>query len=91
MTMKYVLFYELAADGLAKVAEQLPGHQRRMAAFHAAGTLLMAGPYGAPPVGALAIFTTREAAEEFVKEDPFVVHGVVSTYTIHDWAEALAS
>ena len=51
----------------------------------------MAGPYGAPPVGALAIFTTREAAEEFVKEDPFVVHGVVSTYTIHDWAEALAN
>ena len=40
--MKYVLFYELAADGLAKVAEQLPGHQRRMAAFHAAGTLLPA-------------------------------------------------
>lgn len=88
--MKYALFYELASDGLAKVADNLPGHQRRLAEFHAAGTLLMAGPYGAPPVGALAIFTTRDAAQAFVADDPFVRNGVVATHVIHEWAEALA-
>lgn len=45
---------------------------------------------GNPPVGALGVFTTREAAEEFVKDDPFVVHGVVARYHLHEWNEVLA-
>lgn len=89
--MKYLMFYELAADGLAKVQAAFPGHQQRLKEFHQAGTLLMAGPYGSPPVGALGIFTTREAAEAFVAGDPFVLQGVVGKHTIHEWAEALAS
>ncbi len=32
----------------------------------------MAGPLGNPPEGAMAVFTTREAAEEFIKGDPVV-------------------
>jgi uncharacterized protein YciI len=50
----------------------------------------MAGPYGSPPVGALGVFTTREAAEEFIKDDPFVVNGVVARYHLHEWNEVLA-
>ncbi len=37
----------------------------------------------------MAVFTTREAAEEFVKEDPFVLNGVVSHWTIREWNEPL--
>ena len=37
----------------------------------------------------MAIFTTREAAEEFVRGDPFVLHGVVQNWFIRDWIEAL--
>jgi uncharacterized protein YciI len=50
----------------------------------------MAGPYGMPPAGALGVFTSREAAQEFVAGDPFVVNGVVGKYTLHDWNEVLA-
>jgi hypothetical protein len=39
--------------------------------------------------GAMGIFTTREAAEEFVRGDPFVRHGVVRSWTIKEWNEAL--
>ena len=70
--MKYVMFYELATDGLSKVQANFPAHQARLKEFHQNGTLLMAGPYGAPPMGALAIFTSREAAEAFIAGDPFV-------------------
>ena len=35
------------------------------------------------------IFTTREAAEEFVRSDPFVLDGVVRSWTIREWNEAL--
>jgi uncharacterized protein YciI len=88
--MKVLMFYELAPDGLAKVQAHFAAHRARLDAFHARGVLLMAGPYGTPPLGALGIFTSREAAEEFVRDDPFVTEGVVGRVTLHDWAEALA-
>ena len=88
--MKYVMFYELATDGLSKVQANFPAHQARLKEFHQNGTLLMAGPYGAPPMGALAIFTSREAAEAFIAGDPFVLNGVVGKYSIQEWSEALA-
>ena len=37
----------------------------------------------------MGIFTTRAAAEEFVRGDPFVLHGVVRNWTIREWNEAL--
>jgi uncharacterized protein YciI len=88
--MKYLMFYELAADGLCKAQANFPAHQHRLREFHHNGTLLMAGPYGTAPPGALGIFTSRAAAETFVAGDPFVVNGVVGKYSIHEWSEALA-
>ncbi len=88
--MKYVMFYELAGDGMAKVPTHMPSHQARLAAFHARGVLLMAGPFGSPPVGAMSIYTSREAAEEFAAGDAFVQHGIVSKYTIHEWNEVFS-
>ncbi|HVS41062.1 MAG TPA: hypothetical protein VMU20_02230 [Candidatus Dormibacteraeota bacterium] len=35
----------------------------------------------------MAIFTTREAAEEFVRGDPFVLEGLVGTWSIREWHE----
>ena len=37
----------------------------------------------------MSIFTTREAAEEFVRDDPFVVNGVVRSWHIREWDESL--
>ncbi len=37
----------------------------------------------------MGTFTTRAAAEEFVRGDPFVLHGVVRNWTIREWNEAL--
>jgi len=54
------------------------------------GELLMIGPFdNAQEDGAMGIFTTRQAAEEFVGGDPFVLHGVVRNWTIREWNEAL--
>ena len=33
----------------------------------------------------MSIFTQREAAEEFVAGDPFVLNGVVAGWEIRDW------
>ncbi len=39
--------------------------------------------------GNMAIFRTREAAEEFIKNDPFNLEGLVKKYTIREWNDAL--
>ncbi len=83
------MFYEVAADGLHKAQDNFVAHRTRLDEFHARGVLLMAGPYGAPAVGALGVFTSRDAAEEFIKGDPFVINGVVARYTLYDWNEVL--
>jgi len=35
--------------------------------------------------GATAIFLSREAAEEFVSGDPFLLNGVVSSWRVLEW------
>ena len=87
--MKVLMFYDLTAQGLAKAAPHYPAHIARLQEFHARGVLLMAGPYGSPPTGALGVFTSREAAEEFVRGDPFFVHGIIGQYRLEDWNEVL--
>ncbi len=87
--MKFVLFYESAADVLSKAIPHLPSHRELWAEFHRRGTLLMIGPFGNPQDGAMGVFTTREAAEEFAAADPFVLHGVVSRWYVRDWNEVL--
>ena len=37
----------------------------------------------------MAIFKTREAAEEFVKEDPFILEGIVKSYLLRDWKDSM--
>jgi uncharacterized protein YciI len=87
MSIKWVLHYETGDLALAR--QHFPEHKKRIDAFHDRGTLLMVGTLGSPPVGALAVFTTREAAEEFTREDPFVLHGAVKKGTIYEWNEVL--
>jgi len=33
----------------------------------------------------MGIFTSRDVAEEFARDDPFVVGGVVSAWEVRDW------
>lgn len=87
--MKTLMFYEIAPDGLAKIPDLFAAHAERLGAFHARGVLDLAGPYGQPPVGALAVFSSEEAAREFIDGDPFVQQGAVAKWKIELWDEAL--
>jgi uncharacterized protein YciI len=89
--VKYALLYETTDDFRSKVPLHIEAHRALWKQFHAAQTLLMVGPFTDGPVGgALAIFTTREAAEAFAKVDPFVSGGIVAHWTIREWHEVLA-
>jgi uncharacterized protein YciI len=88
--MKTIMFYEMAPDGLSKAMDHIDRHKARLEAFHERGVLLMAGPFVNPAEGAMGIFTSKEAAEEFIQDDPFVVNGVVDKWRLVEWNEVLA-
>ncbi len=89
--MKYVVLYASAEDVASKAPAHLPAHRARLDAFHDRGDLLMVGTFGDPQAqGSMAIFATRDSADEFVAGDPFVTNGVVASWEIRDWNEVLA-
>jgi uncharacterized protein YciI len=88
--VKYVMFYESADDYLPKARRYGADHRARLEQFHARGLLLAAGPLLDPQDGsAMGVFTSRQAAEEFVSGDPFVLHGVVRSWRVRPWDEFL--
>lgn len=88
--MKYVLFYESADDVLETAPRHFPAHKERLDRFQNEGTLLLVGTFANPKEdGSMAIFTTREAAEEFANGDPFVQNGVVRRWFLREWNEIL--
>ena len=90
--MKYVMTYRAVEDFLPLAQENGPGHVARLQEFHARGVLLMAGPMQDPMNGdAVGIFTSKEAAEEFMAGDPFLQNGVVAEATLRPWDEVLVS
>jgi uncharacterized protein YciI len=86
----FVLLYESADNVAAKAPPVFPAHKGRLDEFQARGELLMVGTFGDPQAeGSMAIFRTREGAEEFVAGDPFVREGVVKSWQIRQWNESL--
>ena len=89
MASKFVMFYETDMEKLPLARVHGAAHKARLDEFHAKGTLLMAGSFMTPTDGALGVFTSREAADEFIKDDPFVLSGVVKAHRVLEWREVL--
>ena len=84
--LRHVLFYE--SGDLSLAAEHFPAHRARYTEFMDRGVLLALGPF-IDRAGSMAVFTTHEAAMEFASGDPFVEHGVVSTWQVREWRVAI--
>lgn len=85
--MKTVVFYENKPEGtMEKLMEVFPRHEAVEKRYISEGKVIGIGPFSVPGQGAMGIFKDRESAENFVKEDPFVLEGLVN-FTIKDWAD----
>ena len=87
--MKYVILYESSEDVLSKAPLYVNEHRKHWEEYLRDGTLLAIGPFADPREGSMGVFRTREAAEEFVARDPFVLNGVVRSWLIREWNEVL--
>jgi uncharacterized protein len=84
----YVMLYTSAPDVGSKAPAHFPAHLERLTAFRERGDLLLVGTFADPQEhGSMAVFTTRDAAEEFASGDPFVLNGVVASWEVRQWNE----
>jgi len=61
--------------------------------LHEQGTLVMSGAFLDNPGEALStmgVLTSREAAEDYIKHDPFMLRGMIAKHTIREWANMFA-
>jgi len=80
-------------DAKTNAPDDIAAHIKRLHELHERGTLLMSGAFiekTDAPLNTMAVLTSREAAEEYIKGDPFVLKGMVSNWYIRDWANMFA-
>ena len=87
---RYLLNYEYIPDVLEKRGPFREGHIGLAKDMIEKGTCISGGPTLIPgegvPNGALFIFNSKEAAEDFVKGDPYVEGGIVTSHSISEWS-----
>lgn len=85
--MKAVVIGESSGATMEQVMAVYPRHKMVVDRYIASGEVIGIGPFS--DRGNMAIFKTRAAAEQFVTEDPFVLEGLVKSYTIRDWGDEM--
>lgn len=85
--MYYALIYDVV-DGYAD--KRVPFRQDHLAYASAAterGELMLGGAWADPIDGALIVFKGDDpsVAEEFARNDPYVVNGLVHNWTVRQW------
>jgi len=83
---RYVLQYLVVTDYVARRAQYREEHLRLARDAQARGELIQGGALGDPVDRAMLVFSSREAAEAFARQDPYVTNGLVTTWDVQPWA-----
>jgi len=83
--MHFILFYDVVDDYLTKRAAFRAEHLALGQAAQQRGELVLGGALTDPADQALLVFSTRESAEAFVRDDPYVKNGLVKQWRIRPW------
>jgi uncharacterized protein YciI len=83
----YLLIYELTDNYLDRRGEFRGLHLKLAWAAHKRGDLILGGALGEPVDRAILMFKgeSPKVAEDFAKVDPYVVNGLVKTWTVRPW------
>jgi len=85
--MKAVVIGESSGATMETIMTVYPRHKAVVEKYIAKGEVIGIGPF--VDRGNMAIFKTREAAEQFVTEDPFILEGLVKSFAIRDWNDTM--
>jgi uncharacterized protein YciI len=83
----HLLLYDYVEDMLERRRPYREAHLTRIASERERGRIVMAGALGDPPSGAAFVFKglEPETIEEFVRGDPYVEAGLVTSWRIEPW------
>jgi uncharacterized protein len=83
----YLLEYALIDDYLARRAAFREAHLALAREAHRRGALILAGALAEPTDRAVLVWRTddRSVVERFIDGDPYVRHGLVTSWTIRPW------
>jgi len=89
----FALVYELVDDYIERRAAFRAEHLKLAADSHARGELLMGGAFAEPADKALLIFRAedRSVPEAFVREDPYVLNGLVKSWKVRPWTVVIGN
>jgi uncharacterized protein YciI len=72
---------------MEKIMSVYPRHKAVVDKYMERGEVIGIGPFA--DKGNMATFKSREAAEQFVTEDPFILEGLVKSFSIRDWNDTM--
>jgi len=89
--MLFVVIGRSAGKSREEIMAIYPRHKAFVDTFIAKGEVVGTGPFTDPEGGNMAIFRSKEAAEEFAESDPFLLEGVAKEYKIKEWGDKMLS
>lgn len=86
--MKFVIIGYDGPEGEAKRKMYRPAHLANLEPLDSEGRVILAGPL-TDKTGSLLVldFENRDEAEQFAKNDPYMVHGVFERVEIHPFLQ----
>ena len=89
----YLLFYELSDDYLERRGEFRGVHLNLAWKASESGDLVMAGALAEPADASLLLFQgeSSAAAEQFAKNDPYVLNGLVKRWYVREWTTVVGA
>jgi len=89
----YALFYYLTDDYLKRRTEYREDHLKLAMEANKRGELIIAGAFIEPADKALLVFRVKDksAIEEFVKNDPYFINGLIKKYEIREWTVVIGN
>ncbi len=89
----YALFYYVVDGFVARRGEFREEHLRLIRESHRRGELVLAGAFTDPVDRALLVFRApdRSVAENFARNDPYVIKGLVTRWEVRSWAVVIGN
>jgi uncharacterized protein YciI len=91
--MHFLLFYDVVDDYVEKRAPFREAHLKLARDAYERGEIVLGGALADPADGAVLVFRgdSPEAAEAFVKADPYVKNGLVKAWRVRKWTTVIGN
>jgi uncharacterized protein YciI len=91
--MYFLLSYDVVSDYMVRREAFRNAHLASALSAVERGELLLGGPLTEPSDGAVLLFQghSPEVAENFAKQDPYVLNGLVESWQVRSWSIVLGA